>query len=294
MEKDKVFFAEDGLTSTSANYYANLAKENYTLLEQELNSVQFYNEDISLLSSTSTKTLSKGVTTTAGTEEKLEYIARYKSFIAWIREALKAKERLVQEAQKLTVHDIAPILGLTVPPTPVCKQYPTQDDIIATFNIKQRNRVYYLDTICAEIGKYIHPTGAFADARKDLQKVIDHPSNLSGTGRDAILTQYTPSVSIDEVNNTFFELQNKQREYQAELNTIKHQIQETINIATREADEQYAKECEEYRNVMSEISSKIFAYRNEEVRKAQALKIVIPDVFDDIFQKLKKMGKKNK
>ena len=292
MEKDKIFFAEDGLTTTSANYYANLAKENYTLVEQELNSVHFYKEEVSLLSGTTTNTLSNGIDTTKGIEEKLDYIARYKSFIAWMREAIKSKERLIQEAQKLDVYDIAPVLGITIPKKPLRKDVPSEDDIIATFNIKQRNRVYYLQTVCAEIGKYIHPTGAFADARKALQEVINHPSKLSGTGRDAILTTYTPSIGIAEVDNTFFELQNKQREYQAELNTIKHQIQMTIDEANRDADEKYSNEMNEYKNEMSLIDAKVSKYRNEQVRKAQALKIVVPEVFNDIFENLKKIGKK--
>ena len=42
MEKDKIFFGEAGLTSTSANYTANLSKELYKALETKLHKMVLY------------------------------------------------------------------------------------------------------------------------------------------------------------------------------------------------------------------------------------------------------------
>lgn len=60
MEKDLIFFGEQGLTSTSAGHIANLAKEYIAGLEEFINNLNFYDIDIQLLSSQETKPLSKG------------------------------------------------------------------------------------------------------------------------------------------------------------------------------------------------------------------------------------------
>lgn len=49
-ECNKVFFGEKGLTQTSANHLANIAKETVESNRQALDSVGFVNVNISLLS----------------------------------------------------------------------------------------------------------------------------------------------------------------------------------------------------------------------------------------------------
>ena len=45
----KVFFGERGITATSANHLANIAKESVKQLENKLNAINFVNQDVSLL-----------------------------------------------------------------------------------------------------------------------------------------------------------------------------------------------------------------------------------------------------
>ena len=40
---NNVFFGQDGLTSTSANYYANIAKELQEAAAERLNNLRFFN-----------------------------------------------------------------------------------------------------------------------------------------------------------------------------------------------------------------------------------------------------------
>ena len=40
--KIPVFFAEHGITSTSANHLSNVAKENYMAIEKQMSSMEFY------------------------------------------------------------------------------------------------------------------------------------------------------------------------------------------------------------------------------------------------------------
>ena len=134
MEKDKIFFGEQGLTVTSANYIANLAKESYQSLERELALAKFYSLEVGLLGSNDTKSLRQGVNEyfVKSIADKLNTIARYKSLIAWLREAIKAKDRLIKEAQNLSFKEMCAILKLTPPEEPETYPRMTSEDVIAS------------------------------------------------------------------------------------------------------------------------------------------------------------------
>ena len=61
MDKNIVFFGEGGLTSTSANHVANLAKEYAQKQESWLNAVCFYNTQIGLIGTDVKNTVSIGI-----------------------------------------------------------------------------------------------------------------------------------------------------------------------------------------------------------------------------------------
>lgn len=289
MEKDKIFFSEDGLTSTSANYVANLCKESYKALEQELNSVVFYTTTVKLLNSSEVNTLREGVDSTmvSSIKEKLETIAKLKSLIAWLREALKAKERLIQEAKKSSYSDY----GIECPDAPERQNDLTEDEVIATWNIKQRNRYYYLDTLCAVIGSYIHPGQVFATQRDELQKIIHEPNTISGSGRDTLLYHKEPSVPDFMVENTFMQLQNEYRNYQAELNSMKHQIETAIVQDRSYKDTLFNEQYKAYNNEMKALDVTLKEKVHEATVKAQNLKIIIPDHLKPVYEQVQKLGK---
>ncbi len=55
-----VFFGVDGITSTSANHIANLAKEYIRGIERELNKMQFYKSAVTLIGSTEYNVVENG------------------------------------------------------------------------------------------------------------------------------------------------------------------------------------------------------------------------------------------
>lgn len=63
MKKDLIFFSDNdrGLTSTSANHVANMAKEMIRGLEAELETLVFYSTEVSLIGNDSANTLRRGV-----------------------------------------------------------------------------------------------------------------------------------------------------------------------------------------------------------------------------------------
>ena len=294
MEKDKIFFDEVGITTTSANHTANLAKEAYQSLEAGLNSAVFYTTEIGILGSSSTNTLKEGVEEDflEELEDNLMTIASYKSLIAWLREAIKAKERLISEAQKLTDVEIANALGITLPTMPV--RYPrlSEEDIVATWSVKQRNRYYYVDTVCSTIGKYIHPNMEFSNARENLIKILSERHKAQGNGRDTIIYSFTPTVALSDVEDTFFHLQDTYRGYQAELNSMKHQIEVAIQDDEREKSLKEEEETKQYKVECNAIFPQLSSYKNARIREAQSLLIRIPDSLKGVYNSISKMGKK--
>ena len=290
MEKDKIFFGESGFTTTSANHISNLAKEAYQSLENKLASVKFYTREVRLLSGTESSTLEEGQDSIDVESDLLE-IAQLKSLIAWLREAIKAKDNLIKEARNLSEDVIAEALGIEMPAYPKSYTRLTEDDVVATWGIKQRNRFYYVDTLCSTFGKYIHPNGDFARAKEDLLKALKEPRTTSGSGRDMVIFTKVPTISVKEVEDAFFNLQKRYRAFQSELNAMKHQIEVALQADDLEKSSLEVKESSDYRNQMKEINAKISDYRSKEICKAQNLKIILPDSLQNICQKVQTLGK---
>ena len=293
MEKDKIFFDANGLTTTSANHIANLAKEAYRTVEASLNTAVFYTTEIGILGSASTNTLKEGVDKSFldTLEPSLLHVAELKSLIAWLREAIKAKERLTNEAQNLKDSDIALILGITLPEVPTSYPRLTEDEVIATWGIKQRNRYYYLDTVCSTIGKYIHPDMGFSNAIEGLRSVLSEKHTAQGNGRDMVIYSRIPTVDIKDAESTFFKLQEKYRGYQAELNSMKHQIEVTLQEDDREKSQKEIEESKNYQAEVKALIAQISAYRKDAIKAMQSLKIVIPDSLKSVYETVSKMGK---
>ena len=96
------FFSENGLTSTSANHVANLAKEYVQNIEKDLSNTSFINTSVTLIDSNNnvTTSIGKDAAFLELVETKLNKISDAKSLIAWLREALKAKENLQAELNR--------------------------------------------------------------------------------------------------------------------------------------------------------------------------------------------------
>lgn len=207
MKKDLIFFSESGrgLTSTSANHVSNMAKEMIRSIVAELESLTFYSTEVTLIGNDRITTLSKGAdeATVSATADKLHRIASAKSLIAWLREAIKAKERLIKEAEDITLEDYAKANGLEIPREPVLAESLTEEDYYAGLSLDERNRYYELETLAAVIGKEIHPGGHFADAREALSARSLNPHEVKGDGRDTLIYSYSPTVSGEVIEDVY-------------------------------------------------------------------------------------------
>lgn len=93
--KESVFFGNEGLTSTSANYYANVAQEMIQAATERLNSVRFYQVFVASIGGGEKQLMTVGQTSLDFIKDDLEKSAEMNSFCAWVREAIKEKEGMI-------------------------------------------------------------------------------------------------------------------------------------------------------------------------------------------------------
>lgn len=294
MEKDKIFFGEQGLTSTSANHCANLAKELYQHLEEEIEGFSLCNESISLLGATMVPTqyaTGKDHTFLESLSDKLKTIAELKSLIAWLREAIKARKALTSELEDIGLEDWCNSQGIEYPQQPARNHVLTEDEYYSSLSIKERNAYYMLETKCAVIGKFIHENGRLSSERRKLSVVMENPNILRENGRDTTIIHREPSVTVAQVDKVFFELQAKHREYQAALNSIKHKCELAIEQSQLEADTKYKADSADYKAVYTELLGKFTEWKHQQTVALQKLKIIIPDNLKPIYEKVSALGK---
>lgn len=293
MDKNTVFFGESGLTSTSANHVANLAKEYAQKQESELNAVCFYNTQIGLIGTDVKNTVSVGISEDQLLEipAKLEEVMKAKSLIAWLREAIKAREAMFDAVNKKDIEDWFKERGLEFWNAPSRPTPLTKDDILATMNIKERNHIYTLETMCAVIGKYIHPDGNYSNARKKLAKITNASFEVHGEGRDAMVYEFKSTVNLEDADEMFFKLQAEHRANQAELNKILHDIDERVREANMAQNAQYAEKLREWDVAGKKQLTEFEAWKSEETKRISDLKIVIPDHLRGIYETVNALGK---
>lgn len=289
--KEQVFFGEKGLTSTSANHLANMAKEFVKREEIELSNMSFIDETVQIIGSNATHQLKMGITSLECIPAKLDKIAKATSLIAWLREAIKAKTQLQKTLSNLSIADFCAIQEIELPVAPKEDHILTETEYYNNLPINTRNRYFQLETICATIGKYIHPDGAFASQRDNLMRVIMNPTKVSGNGKDTLIYMYSPSVTTEEVNRVFYDLQDSHREAQKALNAIKFECEKAIMESQAEVNAKYRAELEVYEEAMTSIRAQFRKYITEQNKVISNLKIVIPDSLSDIYETINNLGK---
>ena len=282
------YFGESGLTSTSANYICNLAKESYEKLESKLNATSFLEEYITIIGAkaeTRVSLASKELLNTAPV--MLKEIYNLKSLIAWLREAIKEKENLFKANRLYESTEYTTLIANR----PIRKEYLTEQEVVASWTVKEQEEYLSLETRCAVIGKYIHPNGPLSRAKKDLSFRLSHPIVTECSGRDTIVRRYQAVTTEEEVDALFFSLQNKHRELQAQLNGIKHKIEVALHEDMQKKDEEYRLELEVYHTKIAELRESDKLTRIAKDKEIEALKIIIPNDLKATYDSLAKLGK---
>lgn len=293
MNKNEIFFAENGLTSTSANHIANLAKEYGTRLGNEITNFQFYDTGVALIGTEDYHKIESGLDDNAvkALPEIVSKAAMVDGLIAWLREAIKARQNMMTELEGMDVEEYAKIKGIELPERPTYRTPITEDDAIAQLNIKERNRIYTLRAKVAKIGKFIHPEGAYSIKRKLFQKKLNSQYDVKGDGRDTLIYQYIPSCSSEAVEDVFFQLQKAHREAQAELNGIMHNITEKVREDKACAIKEYNLAYSKYSEEIQQIGNDFQLYKEQEAKRIADMRILIPNDLREIYELVNSLGK---
>ena len=276
---------KQGLTVTSANHLANIAKEMYESIESRLAGLKFSSRDFLLAVNGNVFRIEnesdKGEL--AGLSDDLKTVGELKSLIAFLREAIKAKEKLSGESEFTSHIDELIAEGRTDLKRPEGAKEVTFEDEFEKLTAEQKARYYALEAKCATLGGYIHPEGAFSRARKDYFEHKKNPTEVKGKGQEAEIHSFSSSFTDSEVDGAFFELQKLYRNAQAEFNKMKAELDEKVAEANKVG-------AEEAKNAFAQW---VLAHRAERVKwneEVKALKVVIPENLKEIYGKVNKVA----
>lgn len=276
--KYKVFFAEKGITSTSANHVSNKGKELLKSEQAILDNINFVNTTASLLSGGESRTITKGMKADSfeSMHKTIAKIANLNAMSAWIHEAIKAKTEILEYVQSLSIDKWAKEQNIELPNAPG-KEFPiTESDVIGTWDVAKRNKYYVYESYCSLVGKFIHPKGAFYEAKAQMNNAVQNPNKVEGSGRDAIIYSYEPSMPISDVNVEYNWLSTELRHKEAEFNKMKQEIVDAITedklAKAQKFNDAYAK----YIDTMESIRNKFDMWKTKTVKEVSALKIYLP------------------
>lgn len=293
---NNVFFENGFMTSTEAQNICNIAKEAVTNEHERLSAVSFYDTEIASIISPEAFIKTKiSPNDISWISESLDKIGRYNALNAWLKEAIKAKEEAMDEVDimDVTTLDFYEDYIKPVEPTIGYDSF-DEEQVMSEWSADKLNRYYTLNSEAAVIGKYIHDSGAIAKARKDLVNKMANPSTVSGQGRETIVFKYIPSVDTEVVEGIYMSLLAKHRKLNAELNSLKAEIKETINkknieasIAFRDKHTEWEYKISEYYSLVKQRDAKINEYKISEKERISKLKINVPSSLMDTYKEIK-------
>lgn len=301
---NNVYFSNEGMTSTAANFYANIAKELQNAATERLNSVKFFKTSVAVIGSNDKQLMEAGNDSLDFIPNDLKTLAEMNAFCAWVREAIKEKESQLVTVNRGSIETWANAMGIELPVMPEYPRdpkIPSETDVINSWDINKRNKYLRLEAFAATIGKYIHPDGAYSKARKKAHTAINNPITKEGTGRDMILYYTESSVDIKSVDDMFMMLQDQYRGYEQELNQMKAEIKDTVNDLTREIYDAHAKEYDKYKELSrayntawGDLRTQFTTWRTNQLERISKLKITIPNALKDTFNKIKEIADTSK
>ena len=283
-----------GITSTSANFLANLAKEQREADTQKLKNLQLTNVDVELINGEK-KRFKVGLSNLDFIRESVIRIGELNAFCAWLREAIADKEALLVKNGTLSIDEFCELKGITYPERPVRPEEITEEDVLGFLNIKERQNYLRLEALASTIGQAIHPqsTSNLSSSRKKMYEDLANPTQVVGSGRDLIIYTSTCSIQPSEVEKVFTDLQKLHREYEKQLNSIKFKLKEEVNKRNIQLQQAYEDAFNKYTTELDNITTQFKIYKTQENQRISALKIVIPEKFQPLYEYLNSLGNNN-
>lgn len=279
------FLGKDGVTATSANHLANIAKEMYEAVQNKLESIKLYSRDFMLAVNGNVFRVENESEKSelAELSEGLKTVGGLKSLIAYLREGIKMKEKLATDDSFEKHIESLVEEGREDLKKPENKDFVTFEDEFAKLTAEQKAKYYALEAKCSTIGAFIHPDGVFAKARKDFFDNKKNPTKICGRGQEAEISSFTSNFTDEEVDSVFFAMQREYRNIQAELNKMKADVDAKVADANNEIAEDNYSRRELWLN-----ARKVERVKYDEA--VRVLKIVIPQNLKDIYETVNKVA----
>lgn len=287
-EEVKIYFGSNGVTSTSANYVANIAKELIRKEQADLDNVDFVSTTICAAQQDTVHTTKIGDDETALFQlpQKLERIAKMKSLIGWLREGIKAKENMIRDVENMEDSKVLEKLGLKkVEIKGILDEY-TEATFLKTLSEEEQRKIQLLSTKAAIYGKFIHEKGPFGKARQKVFECLHEPSHIEKTIGVITIAESTPSVDAEKIDAVYFDLQKQYREIQKELNSHIFKMKDEMHRVNIEIGAHNVEARKELRAAQKELDEAIKTYKKKECKRIGDLKIVIPQELRDIFDEV--------
>lgn len=296
---NEVYFGKEGLTATSANHVANMAKEYAERLAAKVKTLRLYRKKARLLIDGSEAIIERPIDTLDIIPEVIQEVAKCNALIGWLREAIKERDKEQEYVQHGTFSNWVNENNIVVPvaPEPPEEVEPIEKVGQEMLNVKENNRYIELKTKLAVYGKFIHPNGLLTKATKELETRMANPTEVNGEGRDMVVYTYEISADTDvRLNKLFFQLQSEYRALQAEINGIEHRFR-------IETEKEYIKRISEYKEKYAmysaakkdydaETSRLRVQYSEWQVKREEeinAMRIVIPNDLQGIYAKVNEL-----
>jgi hypothetical protein len=292
---NNVFFGKNGITSTEANFIANVAKEKCEASVKKLSGIKLYQVEMSSLDSEK-KIMALGETNLDWINESLTKIGRLTTLIAWLREAIKEKDKQLEEIDEMDITEWLEKENRVMPEypeRPSRRNAITETQVREKWGIDKQQFYWSLEAFAATYGRYIHPSGSISKAREEAHKALSTPITKEGSGRDTILYYNTPTVPIELIDEKFLEYQNTYRSYERELNALKSEIKEAVSADEVKTASEYDIAVKEYKDKFDKISAQqsiisndFYKWKTEQRNRISALKIVIPEALESIYKEI--------
>lgn len=270
------------LTRTSANHLANIAKEAYQQEENILKNINFVTTSIGFLDKEHAKIIKEGKTFSfmQTIKDSLSKIAKYKYLIAYIREEIKSLDNEETIAKNCNLQSYELALGLQPLEPPV--QFSVQQE-------KKSTKILKNEAYASVYGKFIHPLGDYTLARKHALETKENPIKVDYNGKDTIVSYYTPTVSLETIEEVFFDLQKSHRHYQSTLNKELFDKEQKELKEQELLDNQYNTALEEYWKLRDIRNAEFSEWKKNKLENIRLKKISIPEELIPIVEEIQKL-----
>lgn len=279
-----------GITSTSANYLANLSQEVMAEKHTALENTNFLNSKI--ISPLCPDGMDYEVANydLDNMADNIREIGNLNAFCGWMREGIHAKEEALNKINAVTFEEWAKDKNIEIPESPKLEQK-TADDFKNELSMGDRLTYLRAEAIASAFGKMIHQDCPISVARQNLVYHKTNPIKRQGTGRDLIVYKYTCDVDSALVDDVFMKLQNEQREYEKQVNHYKGLLNNRVNEYKADSSRMHAAELNVYQTKMDALHSEFNAFIAEERERVNQMKVTVPDALMDTYKYLNNLGK---